>query len=262
MKKKRRYLVSIVNILISNDDGIGAEGIGALVACLGRDHTVFIVAPTREQSASSHSLTLRHPLSVEKVAENSFSVDGTPADCVNLGVNGILAIRPDLVVSGINHGANLGDDIFYSGTVSAAIEGMLLDIPSIAVSFEMKTSRDFAPAAEFAGRLVAYVEKNGIPKDTVLNVNVPDTVTSDDIPYRVTRQGRRIYNNSIVEQLNSSKKGAFIIGTGDIPFEQDIESDFFAVTKGYISITPLHLDLTNYASVGEIRQWKIVTALK
>jgi 5'-nucleotidase len=248
-----------VKVLISNDDGINAPGLTALAAILGRDHTVFIVAPAHEQSASSHSLTLRRPLSVEKVGEDSFAVDGTPADCVNLAVNGILKTRPDLVVSGINHGANLGDDIFYSGTVSAAIEAMLLDIPSIAVSFEMKTGRDFGPAAAFAARLVAYIERHGLPKDTVLNVNVPDTVTTDDIPYRVTRQGRRIYNDSIVERLDPSADGTFMIGTKDIAFEEDIESDFFAVTRGYISITPLHLDLTNYVSIGEMKRWRIGT---
>jgi 5'-nucleotidase len=248
-----------VKVLISNDDGINALGLTTLATSLRRDHTVFIVAPAHEQSASSHSLTLRHPLSVEKVGEDSFAVDGTPADCVNLAVNGILKTRPDLVVSGINHGANLGDDVFYSGTVSAAVEAMLLDIPSVAVSFEMKTARDFGPAAEFAARLVAHIEQNGMPRDTVLNVNVPDRITTDDIPYRITRQGRRIYNDSIVERLDQSTDGTFMIGTKDIAFEEDIESDFFAVTRGYISITPLHLDLTNYVSIGEIKRWRIET---
>ncbi len=247
-------------ILVSNDDGIDASGIGALAAHLERDHTVFVVAPAREQSASSHSLTLRRALSVQKIRERYYAVDGTPADCVNLAINGILDVCPDLVVSGINHGANLGDDVFYSGTVSAAVEGMLLNVPSIAVSYEMKTARDFDPGARFAADLVAYIAANPMPKDTVLNVNIPDAITADDPPYKVTRQGKRIYRDAVVRPANPSDSGSFMIGPAEIDFEDDIESDFFAVTNGYISITPLHLDMTNYVSIGEIRQWKIQTA--
>ncbi len=251
-----------LNILVSNDDGITSAGLKALAKRLKRDHAVFIAAPSHEQSASSHSLTLRRPLSVEKVGVDSFAVDGTPADCVNLAVNGIFSTRPDLVVSGINHGANLGDDIFYSGTVSAAIEGMLLDIPSIAVSLEMKTSRDFGVAAEFVANLIAHIQGGGITGETVLNVNVPDHIADGDNPYRITRQGRRIYSDSTVQRVDSSRKKKFMIDTREIAFEDDIESDFFAVTHGYISITPLHLDLTDYAFIKEIRQWKIKTALR
>jgi 5'-nucleotidase len=247
-------------ILISNDDGISAAGIGALAGRLEHDHTVYVVAPAREQSASSHSLTLRRPLSVQKIRERYYAVDGTPADCVNLAINGILDVSPDLVVSGINHGANLGDDVFYSGTVSAAVEGMLLNVPSIAVSFEMKTARDFDPGARFAADLVAHVAANPMPRDTVLNVNIPDTITADNPPYRITRQGKRIYRDAVVRTADPCESGSFMIGPAEIDFEDDIESDFFAVTHGYISITPLHLDMTNYVSIGEIRQWKIQTA--
>jgi 5'-nucleotidase len=249
-------------ILITNDDGIDAEGIKALAGGLECGHTVFVVAPAREQSASSHSLTLRRPVSVQKTGERSYAVDGTPADCVNLAVNGILTVRPDLVVSGINHGANLGDDVFYSGTVSAAIEGTLCAIPSIAVSYEMKTARDFGPAARFTAGLVDYLAAHPIPRDTVLNVNIPDTIVADRPAYKITRQGKRIYGNAVVGQVDPPGAGSFMIGTGEIAFENDIESDFFAVTNGYISITPLHLDLTNYASIGEIKQWKIGTDSK
>jgi 5'-nucleotidase len=249
-----------LNILVSNDDGIDAEGIRALTARLERDHTVFVVAPAREQSASSHSLTLRRPLSVQKTGERSYAVDGTPADCVNLAVNGILEYRPDLVVSGINHGANLGDDVFYSGTVSAAIEGLLLNIPSVAVSFEMMTVRDFGPAAGFAADLVKHIDAHPMPKDTVLNVNIPDRITSEAPPYRITRQGKRIFGTTDVKKVNSRGSGSFMIGSAEIAFEDDIESDFFSVVHGYISITPLRLDMTNYLSIEEIKQWKIRTA--
>lgn len=249
-------------ILVSNDDGIEAEGIRALAGELGRAHTVFVVAPAREQSASSHSLTLRRPLSVQKTGDRSYAVDGTPADCVNLAVNGILTVRPDLVVSGINHGANLGDDIFYSGTVSAAVEGFLLAIPSIAVSYEMKNGRDFGPAARFAAALVDYLAGHPIPRDTVLNVNIPDAIVADRPFYKITRQGKRVYSDAVVGRVEPPGSGSFTIGSGEIAFEEDIESDFFAVTHGYVSITPLHLDLTNYVSIGEIRQWNIETDLK
>jgi 5'-nucleotidase len=249
-------------ILVSNDDGIDAEGISALTGELGRGNTVFVVAPAREQSASSHSLTLRRPLSVQKTGERSYAVDGTPADCVNLAVNGILTVRPDLVVSGINHGANLGDDVFYSGTVSAAVEGLVLSIPSIAVSYEMKAARDFGPAARFAAGLVGHLAAHPMPRDTVLNVNIPDTIVADRPPYKVTRQGKRVYSNAVVGRVDPPGSGSFTIGSGEIAFEDDIESDFFAVTHGYISITPLHLDMTNYVSIGEIQQWKIETDMK
>lgn len=249
-------------ILVSNDDGIEAEGIRTLAGELERGHTVFVVAPAREQSASSHSLTLRRPLSVQKTGERSYAVDGTPADCVNLAVNGILTVRPDLVVSGINHGANLGDDVFYSGTVSAAVEGLLLTIPSIAVSYEMKTARNFSPAARFTADLVDYLAAHPMPRDTVLNVNIPDAIVADRPPYKVTRQGKRVYSNAVVGRVEPPGSGSFTIGSGEITFEEDIESDFFAVTHGYISITPLHLDLTNYVSIEEIKQWKVETDLK
>ena len=139
-----------MNLLLSNDDGIEAEGLNVLAERLRRDHKIFVVAPDSEKSASSHSLTLKHPLRVKKIKKGFYAVDGTPADCVNIAINDILPKRPDLVVSGINHGANLGDDISYSGTVSAAMEGVLFNIPSIAISFEMKRSYDFGPAADFA----------------------------------------------------------------------------------------------------------------
>ncbi len=244
-------------ILISNDDGIDAPGIRKLAEKLEEDHEIFIIAPTDEKSASSHSLTLKRPLSVSRRSKNYFAVDGTPADCVNLGVHSILKKKPDLVLSGINHGANLGEDIFYSGTVSAAMEGLLIGVPSIAVSFEMRNSSDFTPAAEFASRLVAYVEKAGVMKDTVLNVNVPDEIIERERIYKITKQGRRIYSDAVEEGTDTSGKKYYTIGTKEIAFEEDIDSDFFAVNNGYISITPLHLDLTNYASIMGLKDWQI-----
>jgi 5'-nucleotidase len=250
----------VLNILISNDDGIDATGIKKLAEVLEEDHEIFIVAPTDEKSASSHSLTLKRPLTVRQRSDSSFAVDGTPADCVNLAVNSILTKRPDLVLSGINHGANLGEDIFYSGTVSAAMEGLLLGVPSIAFSFEMKNSSDFAPAAEFAQRLVSHIEKTGFMRDTVLNVNVPDRIIEREKIYKITKQGKRIYSDAVEEGTDPSDSSGvklYTIGSKEIRVEKDIDSDFFAVNNGYVSITPLHLDLTNYSSITELREWKV-----
>ncbi|HCY19768.1 MAG TPA: 5'/3'-nucleotidase SurE, partial [Deltaproteobacteria bacterium] len=160
-------------ILVSNDDGIHSEGIKALARALKRVGDVFVVAPDRERSAASHSLTLHRPLRVEKIGINSYAVDGTPTDCINIAVNGILKKRPDLVVSGINKGGNLGDDVTYSGTVSAAMEGTLLGIPSFAISLVSRENFYFNIAAKFAARLARHILKKGLPKDTLLNVNVP-----------------------------------------------------------------------------------------
>lgn len=242
-------------ILISNDDGIDALGIKKLSEKLDENHEIVIVAPSDEKSASSHSLTLKRPLNVEKRSNNSFAVNGTPADCVNLAINSILDRRPDLVVSGINLGANLGEDIFYSGTVSAAMEGLLLGVPSIAFSFEMRDSFDFTQAAEFAAKLVGYVQEKGIMKDTVLNVNVPDEIIERETEYRITKQGRRLYTDAVTESKGTSGEKVYMIGSEEIRIEEDIESDFYAVNNGYVSITPLHLDLTNYSSIMELKNW-------
>ena len=184
-------------------------------------------------------------------------MDGTPADCVNLAVNSIMPVRPDLVLSGINHGANMGDDISYSGTVSAAKEGMLLGIPSLAFSLEMKHGSDFGPAAEFAARLVRFIQNNPVPPDTLLNVNVPDRIVDDEAPYRITRQGRRIHDDTDIQKTAARGGDYYTIRAHETRFDGDVDSDFYAVTSGYISITPLHLDLTNYASIGELKKWRL-----
>ncbi|MBN1882971.1 MAG: 5'/3'-nucleotidase SurE [Deltaproteobacteria bacterium] len=246
-----------MNILISNDDGIDALGISTLAAWIGRDNHVFVVAPDRERSAASHSLTLKHPLKVKNLGDDRYSVDGTPADCINLAVNTIMPVRPDLVLSGINHGANMGDDISYSGTVSAAKEGMLLGIPSLAFSLEMKHSHDFEPAARFAAKLVRFIQDNPVPPDTLLNINVPDRLVDNEVPYRITRQGQRIYDDTDIKKATARGGNYYTIRAHEIQFNTDIESDFYAVTNGYISITPLHLDMTNYSSIAELRTWHL-----
>lgn len=238
-------------ILVSNDDGIDSEGIVALAVALKRVGEIYVVATDRERSAAGHSLTLHEPLRVDEVGRRMYAVNGTPTDCVNLAVNGILPKRPDLVVSGINKGANLGDDVTYSGTVSAAMEGTLLDIPSFAVSLATKRKLPFEAAAAFAVKLARYILKHGLPRDTLLNVNVPPTKTIKG--YRITRQGKRIYDNAIIEKVDPRGKKYYWIGGNELKWEGDHETDFYAVSKKYISITPVHLDLTNYDAIEELQ---------
>ncbi|MGE0519356.1 MAG: 5'/3'-nucleotidase SurE [Candidatus Binatia bacterium] len=243
-----------MRILISNDDGIRAAGIRALEAALEPLGEVWVVAPDREQSASSHSLSLYRPLRVEQLDDRHFSVDGTPTDAVNLAINGIMKQRPDLVVSGINHGGNLGDDITYSGTVSAAMEGTLLGVPSMAVSLVSRDSMDFSTAAAVAAQLAEVMGTRGMPQDTLLNINVPDLPGDQLRGYLITRQGKRRYGDAIVEHLDPRGRKYYWIGGDDLGFVPAEGTDCTAVAGGYISITPLHLDLTNYASIAAIGQ--------
>ena len=242
-----------VVILVSNDDGIQSEGLTRLVKAMQRVDDVFVAAPDRERSAVSHALTLGRPLRADEVKPGWFSVDGTPTDCVNLAVNGLLTERPWLVVSGINRGANLGDDITYSGTVSAAMEAVLLGIPAVAFSQVGKVAFEYDGAAAFAERLVARLKAAGLPPDTLLNVNVPE---GDSTGYAVTRQGKRRYGDAIVEKTDPRGRKYYWIGGDELGFEDAPGTDFTAVASGLISVTPLHLDLTNYesmASVGELQ---------
>ncbi len=244
-------------VLVSNDDGIRAAGIQALAAALVELGDVWVVAPDREQSAVSHALSLHRPLRVEQVDERSFAVDGTPTDCIILAVNKLLPERPALVVSGINHGGNLGDDITYSGTVSAAIEGTLLGIPSIAVSLVGREGLDFAPAASFATELSRSVLDQGLPQDTFLNVNVPPLPAAELRGFAVTRQGKRRYGDAIVEKVDPRGRVYYWIGGDDLGFVHGEGSDCSAVEEGFISVSPLHLDLTNYDSLPRVSELKV-----
>ncbi len=233
----------MTRFLVTNDDGIFSEGIKTLAEALAALGEVTVVAPDREQSASGHALTLSRPLRMRKVRENWFSVDGTPTDCVNLGVLWVLKDRPpDFVCSGINFGLNVGDDVTYSGTVSATFEGTLLGIPSLAFSQEVGEGFSFAPAARFARRLVETLLAEEMPPDLLLNVNVPAGPIGG---VSFTRLGRRVYKQSVVENLDPrGRKYYWIAGTP--MWQRDSGTDHDAVSSGRISITPLHLDLTYY----------------
>ena len=244
-------------ILLSNDDGISAAGLTALQESLASLDDVWIVAPDRNQSAVSHSLTLYRPLRIEQMGPRVFAVDGTPTDCINLAINGILPERPRLVVSGINHGANLGDDVTYSGTVSAAMEATLLGVPALAVSQVGRDELDFAPAAAFTRELAAAVLRGGLPADTLLNVNVPDGPAGNIKGYALTRQGKRRYSDAVVEKVDPRGKKYYWIGGGEADFVAAEGTDFAAVHSGWISITPLHLDLTNYSSLACLERLQV-----
>jgi 5'-nucleotidase len=239
-------------ILVSNDDGIHSEGLAALAEALAVLGEVYVVGPDRERSAASHSLTLHRPLRVTELGARRYAVDGTPTDCVNLAINGILPRRPRLVVAGINKGANLGEDITYSGTVSAAMEGTLLGAPSVAVSLLGREHFDFTTAAAFARALAAHVLAKGLPRDTLLNVNVPDRPALSVREFAFTRQGRRRYGNAIVEKADPRGRKYYWIGSDDFEFDEEDGTDAAVVGQGLISITPIHLDLTNYGSFDEL----------
>lgn len=247
-------------ILVTNDDGGGSAGINALAKALRSFGEVYVVAPEGEQSAVGHALTLHRPLTFKKTSSRVFTVNGTPTDCVIIGVDKLLPRKPDLVVSGINNGGNMGDDITYSGTVAAAIEGTLLDIPSVAVSFvnerngsaSLKRVRE---AADFACRLAKQVISKGLPPDTFLNVNIPDR--QKVLGIEITRQGRRAYDNSIQEMLDPRGRTHYWIGGGIPLWESGEDTDFEAVRNGFISVTPVHLDLTNYRALKQLKaEWK------
>jgi len=243
--------------LLTNDDGINAKGLLTLKREISRIAQVWVVAPDREQSASSHSLTLRYPLRVNRIADKSFSIDGTPTDAVMLAIYSIMRKRPDIVISGINHGPNLGDDVSYSGTVAAAMEGTILNIPSIAVSIAKWNPEHFNSAARFVRKLASFVSKNGLPKYTYLNVNIPDRRETMK-RYKITHLGKRLYNEVVIQKIDPRSKKYFWIGGQSPTWVKEKGSDFSAVKAGYVSITPLHLDTTDYDTIQQIKKWKIL----
>ncbi|BEE19054.1 5'/3'-nucleotidase SurE [Aeromonas enteropelogenes] len=243
-----------MRILVSNDDGVHAEGIRVLSEALGACGEVIVVAPDRNRSGASHSLTLEVPLRVTRIGETGFhAVKGTPTDCVHLAVNELVRPEPDMVVAGINHGANLGDDVIYSGTVAAATEGRHLGYPSIAISLVGKTH--FATAAHYAALLVKGLMKYPLPADQILNVNVPDLPLDQIKGIRVTRLGNRHRAESVI--CTEDPRGQPIYWIGPPGSQQDAGdgTDFAAIEQGYVSITPLTIDMTAYDSLAGLGAW-------
>jgi 5'-nucleotidase len=245
-----------MRILVTNDDGYLANGIQVLADAARRLGTVDVVAPDREQSATSHSLTLHYPLRARRVSDGVQVVDGTPTDCVVLALGELVPEKPDFLLSGINHGANLGDDVLYSGTVAAAMESCILGIPSIAISY---TGQEPTAISEWSNVLAQLLEqllkRDDFPTETLLNINLPAVAPDQVAGVRVTTLGRRAYVGSLTRARDPNGKEYFWIGGGEQKWWGAPEVDFRAVHSGYISITPLHLDLTNYKLLERIEGW-------
>ncbi len=235
-------------ILVTNDDGVESDGLKALVEALSPLGEVTVVAPLRETSAIGHAITLHNPLRLEPVGERVFAVDGTPTDCVTLGVFTVLRGLPDLVVSGINRGLNVGDDVTYSGTVAGALEGALLGVPSVAVSVEKGNDGwEFGPAAAVALTFAAAVLERGLPPRVLLNVNVP---RGQPRGIRVTVQGRRNHSTSVDERTDVRHRRYYWIGLSEDNWIPEPQSDHLAIVEGFASVTPLQSDLTAHAALG------------
>ncbi len=237
---------------MTNDDGVHSPGLRALAERLSEIGEVTVVAPDREVSGISHALTVSKPLRYQELEDGVYSVEGTPADCVNLAVGNLLKKPPELVVSGINRGANLGDDVTYSGTVAGAMEGAMLGVRSFAVSLASKESEDFRTAAEFAAQLAQIVAGKSLPQQTFLNVNVPVGKVEG---VRITSQGRRDYRANVERRVDPRSRVYFWIKQGFSRWERNGVSDITAVRENLISVTPLHIDFTNYRALDELASW-------
>jgi len=244
-----------MRILLSNDDGYFAPGLACLAEALSVIADITVVAPERDRSGSSNSLTLDRPLSLKKSHNGFYYVNGTPTDCVHLAVTGMLESLPDMVVSGINDGANMGDDTIYSGTVAAATEGFLLGIPSIAISLAGFSTGNFSTAARIATELVQRFENNKFHQAILLNVNIPDLAYDELQGIEVTRLGRRHKAEPVIK--SQSPRGETVYWVGAAGPAQDIGegTDFLAIQRGQVSVTPLQIDLTRYEQLDAVKQW-------
>jgi 5'-nucleotidase len=249
-----------MNILVSNDDGILAPGLALLADVCQTVGKVTVVAPDREQSGTSHSLTMHRPLRPGRRPDGSFQVDGTPTDCVLLAIGTLMPERPDFLFSGVNHGPNMGEDVLYSGTVAAAMEGVTLGVPSVAISFagpgsDLETLNSYR---ETLARLVRrIVEVKGFPPETLLNINLPPCGAPDVQGVRVTTLGSRYFSESLTRMKDPWGREIFWIGGGSIHWTGGAQSDHHAVAERFISITPLHMDLTNYDLLEAVRGWSL-----
>jgi 5'-nucleotidase len=244
-----------LRILLSNDDGYFAPGLAALHAALSTIGEVTVVAPERDRSGASNSLTLDRPLTIRKSASGFFYVNGTPTDCVHMAVTGVLDFTPDMIVSGINAGANMGDDTVYSGTVAAATEGYLLGIPAIAVSLAGTRHGHYATAANVAKKLALHWQAKPFSEPTLLNVNVPDLPEADLKGTQVTRLGKRHKAEPVVKSQSPRGETIYWIGAAGRAADAGEGTDFFAIEAGYVSITPLQLDLTRYPQLPAVDAW-------
>jgi 5'/3'-nucleotidase len=247
-----------MNILISNDDGILARGLSLLGEAAGDLGRVTVVAPDREQSATSHSLTLHRPIRATRRADGAYQVDGTPTDCVLLALDALMPEKPDFVFSGVNHGPNMGEDVLYSGTVAAAMEGLAAGIPSVAISYgsfdleHLESHR--AGLTRLLGGIVAI---ESFPRDTLLNVNLPPIPGDQVKGVKVTHLGSRVFHEEVARMKDPWGKDIYWIGGGHVTWSGGADSDFRAVREGFISVTPLHVDMTNYDLLEAARGWSL-----
>jgi 5'-nucleotidase len=244
-----------MRILVSNDDGYMAEGIRALAAALSDLGDITVVAPDRNRSGASNSLTLENPLRLDKMDDGVYRVDGTPTDCVHLAITGLLTEEPDMVVSGINAGANLGDDVLYSGTVAAAMEGRFLGRPAIAISLNGHTATHFETAAWVAKKLVTQLQTSSLPADTILNVNVPDLPIEQIIGFETTRLGHRHKADPVIKELDPRGREMYWVGPAGEEHDAGPGTDFDAIRRGAVSVTPLQIDLTSYKAMDGVAEW-------
>ncbi len=244
-----------MNILISNDDGCQSTGIRCLVKTLAGVGSVTVVAPDRDRSGYSNSLTLDGPIRVTQRRENIICVDGTPTDCVHLAITGLLEQEPDMVVSGINAGGNLGDDVLYSGTVAAAMEGRFLGFPAIAVSLVSDRPTHYDTAARAVVELIARMQQNPVPSNTILNVNVPDRPWEELAGFQATRLGHRHKSEPVIRMEDPRGRPIYWVGPAGAEQDAGAGTDFNAVRSGYISVSPIHVDLTRYDALDIVSGW-------
>lgn len=244
-----------MRILISNDDGYQAPGIQCLASALESIAEITVVAPDRNRSGASNSLTLDSPIRASQISQNTVSVDGTPTDCVHLAITGLLEKEPDMVISGINAGSNMGDDVLYSGTVAAAMEGRFLGLPALAVSLAGEQLQYFETAAKVVMYLLENLAKHSVPADTILNINVPDVPWEQLKGIEATRLGRRHKSEPVIKQLDP--RGRPVYWVGPVGAEEDAGpgTDFFAVKNHIASVTPIKVDLTQYETIDTISHW-------
>lgn len=244
-----------MRILLCNDDGYQARGLRILAEHLADLAELTIVAPDRNHSGASNSLTLDRPLRVEQVDTNSYYVNGTPTDCVHVAITGLLELEPDMVISGINHGANLGDDVLYSGTVAAAMEGRFLGFPAVAVSLVLGDRQEFATAAGVTRKLVQQMIGNPLPRDTILNVNVPDLPLPEIKGIRATRLGFRHKSEPVIKARDPKNQPIYWVGPAGAGQDAGPGTDFHAIGEHCVSISPIKVDLTNHARLAGLSEW-------
>ncbi len=244
-----------MHLLLSNDDGIHATGLKLLANALAPLGKITVVAPNRDRSASSNSLTLERPIRAQTVEENWYSVDGTPTDCVHLAITGLIEDEPNIVVAGINNGANLDDDVIYSGTVAAAMEGRFLGLPAVAISVASFQPRFLEVAAQVSHELIAKLSTTQLPKDVIININIPDLPKQELKGIQTTRLGNRHKAEPVIKSEDPRGKPIYWVGSAGPELDAGPGTDFHAIKNGYVSVSPMHLDLTHYKAMQDVAEW-------